>query len=124
MSHIPSKDTKPEKLLRKALWHLGLRYRKNYKILPGKPDIVITKYKIIIFVDGDFWHGRNLNRIGTHREYWIPKLKKNIERDKEVNEQLTEMGWLVIRIWGSDLKQDFHGCIAKILKEIPCFYQY
>lgn len=119
MQHIRSHDTKPEMKLRQALWKMGIRYRKNYAVLPGKPDIAITKCKIAIFVDGDFWHGKNYNHIQTNREFWIPKLKGNIERDKEVNDQLTEMGWMVIRIWESDIKKDINKCIDIILREIP-----
>lgn len=119
MVNIKSNNTKAEATLRKALWAKGIRYRKNYKALPGKPDIVITKCKIAIFVDGDFWHGRGMERIQSNREYWIPKLKRNIERDKEVNDMLTEMGWLVMRFWASDLKKDLTGCVNRILSEIP-----
>lgn len=122
MSRIHNKDTKPEIKLRKALWHAGVRYRKNDKTLPGKPDIVITKYKIAIFVDGDFWHGNPLYRskhVRTNSDFWNKKIHTNIERDKEVNDQLTEMGWMVIRIWESDIKKDINKCIDIILREIP-----
>lgn len=119
MTHVRSNDTKPEIKLRKALWHQGIRYRKNDKSLPGKPDIVITKCKIAIFVDGDFWHGRENYKVKSNGAYWYPKLKRNVERDKEVNDQLTEMGWLVMRFWVSDLKKDFDRCVRKILAEIP-----
>ena len=93
MSHIKSKDTTPEIMFCKALWHCGIRYRKNYKKLPGTPDIAITKRKIAIFVDGDFWHARNHQdkpgeQIKTNRGYWVPKLSRNVERDKEVNDAL------------------------------------
>lgn len=122
MQQVHSSDTLPEKKLRKALWRRGIRYRKNYKGLPGTPDIVIMKYRIIIFVDGDFWHGNPLYRhksVRTHIAFWNQKIKRNIARDKAVNEQLTEMGWLVIRIWESDIKKNFSYCIDKILQEIP-----
>lgn len=119
MSHIHGKDTKPELKLRKALWHKGIRYRKNVRTLPGIPDIVIMRCKIAIFVDGDFWHGREIERIKSNRDYWIPKLKRNQARDKEVNDQLTERGWLVLRFWESDLKKDFDKCVKRILLEIP-----
>lgn len=102
MRAVHSNDTKPEILLRKALWHCGLRYRKNYKMLPGSPDIAITRYRIAVFVDGDFWHAKGHQehpgeQIGSNREYWQKKLKRNVERDKEVNDELTDMGWLVLR---------------------------
>lgn len=118
MAHIRCKDTKAELLLRKALWARGFRYRKNYKDLPGKPDIVLTKFKIAIFCDGDFWHGRGLEhpgeQVSTNREFWIKKLGNNIKRDKEVNEKLTEAGWIVLRFWESNIKQNVNKCIEEI----------
>lgn len=116
MQNIKSKNT----ILRKALWHNGIRYRKNFLKLSGKPDIVLTKYKIAIFCDGDFWHCKNKNktfsRIKTNRQYWLPKLKRNIERDKEIDDLLTEQGWLVLRFWESDIKKDLHKCVNKVLE--------
>lgn len=102
MSHIRAKNTKAEVLLRKALWHRGIRYRKNYKKLPGSPDIAITRCHIAVFVDGDFWHARGHQdhpgeQVRSHSGFWQKKLKRNVERDKEVNEELTSMGWLVLR---------------------------
>jgi DNA mismatch endonuclease (patch repair protein) len=123
MTHIRNRDTKAEILLRKALWHKGVRYRKNDRRLPGIPDIAITKSHIAIFVDGDFWHGRNLesltNHIDTHKDFWKRKLTKNVERDKEVNDNLTEMGWLVLRFWETDIKKDLEGCVSEVMKYIP-----
>ncbi len=120
MQNIRSKNTKAERLLRKALWHHGIRYRKNYKELPGKPDIVITKYKIAVFVDGDFWHARGHEdnpgeQVQTNNTFWAKKLKRNIERDKEVNQALLEMGWLALRYWDSDVKKDCNACVKDIL---------
>lgn len=102
MSKIRSTGGKAETLLAKRIWHEGYRYFRNYKKLPGKPDIAITKYKIAIFVDGEFWHGydwenQKLKRIHTNREYWIPKIEKNMAKDRQVNEELRNMGWIVIR---------------------------
>lgn len=119
MQHIKAKDTNPEILLRKALWHRGLRYRKNYRLLPGSPDIAITRYRIAIFVDGDFWHVKGHQehpgeQIGSNKEYWQKKLKRNVERDKEVNDELTDMGWLVLRLWESDIKKDLQKCVGMI----------
>lgn len=119
MQHIRSSETKPEILLRKALWRKGFRYRKNYKKLPGTPDIVLTKQKIAIFVDGDFWHARGHRKhpgeqIETHKAYWQKKLQRNVERDKEVNDALTEQGWLVLRFWESDIKNDLKKCIDTV----------
>ncbi len=121
MKRISSKDTKPEVQLRKALWRRGLRYRKNYRFLPGSPDIALTHQKIAIFVDGDFWHAKDHQehpgeQIRTRPEYWVPKLTRNVEHDKEVNDALTEAGWLVLRFWESDIKKDLNGCVNKILE--------
>jgi len=119
MSHIRAADTKPEVMLRKALWKKGLRYRKNYTALPGKPDIVLTRQKIAIFVDGDFWHARGHQdnpgeQVSSNQAYWTKKLSRNVERDKEVNDELTQAGWLVLRFWESDIKKDLAGCIARL----------
>lgn len=124
MKHICSKDTKPEISLRKALWHHGIRYRKNYAKLPGKPDIAITHYHIAIFVDGDFWHARGHQecpgeQVASNKEYWQKKLRNNVERDKEVNDALTEAGWLVLRFWSSDVMKHLDDCINQILQYIP-----
>lgn len=122
MSRIRSKDTKPEILLRKKLWSMGIRYRKNYKKLVGRPDIAITRYRIAIFVDGDFWHGRDsrsLERIQTRHSYWVNKICRNKERDVEVNELLTSQGWLVLRFWATDIMADLDGCIRRILIYLP-----
>ena len=123
MSHIRASNTKPEIMLRKALWHKGLRYRKYYKERIGKPDLVITRCKIAIFVDGDFWHGKNMDaiekRIQSHRTYWLPKIRRNRERDAEVNDALTEQGWIVLRFWESDIKKQLEQCVAQILEYVP-----
>ena len=123
MSAIKSKDTKPELLLRKALWHKGLRYRTNYKKLLGKPDIVFTKAKLAIFCDGDFWHGHNWalrgissleDELVTYSEFWREKIIRNIERDKRNSEVLEADGWTVIRFWESEIKKDLDGCVSKV----------
>ena len=119
MSRIRGKDTKPEVMLRKALWHRGIRYRKNYRRLPGTPDIVLTRQKIAIFVDGDFWHARGHQdnpgeQVRSNKEYWTRHLGRNVERDKEVIDELTEEGWLVLRFWESDIKNDLAGCVREI----------
>ncbi len=120
MSRIRSKDTKAEVLLRKTLWHLGFRYRKNYRKLPGTPDIALTRQKIAIFVDGDFWHARDYRkhpgeRIATRKKYWRKKLSRNVERDKEVNDALTQEGWLVLRFWESDIQKKLDTCVKNVL---------
>ena len=119
MAKIKSKDTTPEKMLRLALWHKGIRYRKNWNNLPGKPDIALTRRKIAIFIDGDFWHARGHQsnpgeQVDTNKKFWQKKLARNVERDKEVNDELTELGWLVLRFWESDVKKDLEKCIETI----------
>ncbi len=119
MSRIRAADTKSEVLLRKALWKKGVRYRKNYTALPGKPDIALTRQKIAIFVDGDFWHARGHQdrpgeQVASNMEYWQKKLARNVERDREVADELTELGWLVLRFWETDIKRDLAGCVGKI----------
>ena len=120
MQHIRSNDTKIEVLLRKALWNRGYRYRKNYRDLPGKPDIALTKYKIAIFCDGEFFHGKDWDVLrpslekSNNSEYWISKISKNRKRDDEVNKKLLFMGWTVIRFWGRDIKNNTDECIKVI----------
>ena len=119
MSRVKSQDTKAEIRLRKALWHLGFRYRKNWRKLPGTPDIALTRQKIAIFVDGDFWHARGHEakpgeQISTRKKYWREKLARNVERDKEVNDALTQEGWLVLRFWESDIQKDLGKCVEAV----------
>ena len=123
MSHIRATDTKPEQLLRKSLWQRGIRYRKNCKKIYGTPDIAITRYRIAIFVDGDFWHAKGHQdnpgvQISTNKEFWQKKLSRNVERDKEVNDILTEQGWLVLRFWESDIRKNMDIVIAEIMTYI------
>ena len=119
MQAIKSKDTTIELALRKALWGKGIRYRKNYKMLIGKPDIAITKYKIAVFCDSEYWHGydwKNRNqKIKSNREYWIPKIERNMARDKEVNEALEQEGWTVIRFWEQQIRKNLDACVNEIL---------
>ena len=120
MQHIKSKDTRIEVVLRKALWRKGYRYRKNYSKLPGRPDIVLTKYKIVVFCDSEFFHGKDWDILkarlekGNNSEYWINKILRNIQRDDEVNKQLYFLGWTVIRFWGSDILKKTEECIQVI----------
>ncbi|MCR5202875.1 MAG: very short patch repair endonuclease [Lachnospiraceae bacterium] len=123
MSNIKSKDTKIELILRKALWAKGYRYRKNYKDLPGKPDIVLTKYNVVIFCDGEFFHGKDWDNLkaqlekGKNSEFWINKISKNMQRDEEINKQLRYLGWTVIRLWGKDIEKNVDDCV-KTIEEI------
>lgn len=120
MKNIRSKDTSIELCLRKALWNKGYRYRKNYKKIPGTPDIAITKYKIAVFCDSEFFHGKDWQTLKQHLinadrgEFWINKIQMNIERDERVNQELTRMGWKVIRFWGKDIKQSTDICVSAI----------
>lgn len=125
MSAIPSKGTKPEIMLRKALWCENLRYRVNYNALPGSPDIVFTKAKVVVFCDGDFWHGHNWairgkanlqEELDGYSEYWRNKILRNIERDEENNKSLRAFGWTVLRIWESDIKGNLEECV-QLVKE-------
>jgi DNA mismatch endonuclease (patch repair protein) len=122
MSHIKSNNTSIEVLLRKALWHEGIRYRKNVKTLPGKPDIAITKYKIAIFCDGEFWHGKNWETmkksIKTNREFWVAKIERNIIRDIENEKKLENMGWAILRFWGDDIKKNLEDCVNEIKETV------
>ncbi len=123
MQRIRSKDTKIEAILRKALWNKGYRYRKNLKDLPGKPDIVLTKYKIAIFCDGEFFHGKDWEVLKPHLEnsnnsqYWINKISRNMQRDDQINKKLLFMGWTVIRFWGNDIMKNTDECI-KVIDEV------
>jgi DNA mismatch endonuclease (patch repair protein) len=122
MQAIKSKDTKEEVLLAKTLWNKGYRYRKNNKSVFGTPDITFKKYKIAIFVDGEFFHGYNWEdkkeKIKSNRDYWIPKIERNIQRDKEVNQYLIKNEWKVIRFWSTFVKKNLQDCIEIIEKEI------
>lgn len=120
MKNIKSKNTKIEVKLCKALWNKGYRYRKNYKELPGRPDIVLTKYKIAIFCDSEFFHGKDWEKQkirlekSNNSEYWIKKIYNNIKRDVEIDKQLSYLGWTVIRFWGKDIIKNTDKCIKEI----------
>jgi DNA mismatch endonuclease (patch repair protein) len=118
MRKIRSKNTEPELILRKALFALGHRYRISLRQLPGKPDITFTKAKVCVFVDGEFWHGfewkKKKPKIKSNREYWIPKIEANIQRDKRNNKALKELGYTVIRFWEQQLRTDLYGCIQQV----------
>lgn len=122
MRNIKSKDTDIEMLLRKELWKHGFRFRKNYSKLPGKPDIVLTKFKIAIFCDGEFFHGKDWEVLrpklenSRNGDYWISKISRNIERDNKINKMLLSAGWTVIRFWGDEIKKDVNGCV-KVIEE-------
>lgn len=124
MRHIRSKDTSIEVKLRKELWHKGYRYRKNYKELPGSPDIVLTKYKIAIFCDSEFFHGKDWEVLkarlekGSNPDYWIKKIERNRDRDMENDKKLLFLGWTVIHFWGKDILRNTDECIRVIEETI------
>ena len=122
LSQVRSSRGWMETKLAKELWHRGIRYRRNYRKLPGSPDIAITKYKIAVFVDGEFWHGYewaiNKQKIKKNREYWIKKIENNMKRDLKTDEERNNMGWKVMHFWFNDLKKYFYGCVNDILDEV------
>lgn len=122
MSKIKARDTKPELLMRKHLFKLGLRYRVNVRNLPGKPDIVFRKYKTAIFVDGDWWHGRHYDKEASkYTLFWQNKIKTNVERDMKVTKQLEDKGWKVFRFWQKDLSKapdEYAGIILDHINSI------
>lgn len=117
---VKSSGSKIEVKLAKALWHKGFRYRKNDKAVFGNPDIVFRKNKVAIFVDSEFWHGKNW-KIHNHNfksniEYWIEKIERNIQRDEMVNQVLQKEGWKILRFWGEEIEKRLPECIEKIEK--------
>lgn len=119
MSKIKAKNTKPELKLRKALWSSGVRYRINYKKLPGCPDIFVSKYRIAIFVDGEFWHGKEWEqkklKLKANRDYWIKKIERNIERDREIDYRLNALNFTVLRFWSLDVEKSLGRCVKPVL---------
>ena len=120
MQHIKNKDTLIELKLRKKLWNKGYRYRKNVNKLPGKPDIVLSKYKIAIFCDSEFFHGKDWDALksrlekSNNSEYWIKKISRNRQRDDEINKRLSFMGWTVVRFWGKEILTNSDECVSVI----------
>ena len=124
MRKIHSKDTSIELLLRKALWYKGYRYRKNYKALPGSPDIVLTKYKIAIFCDSEFFHGKDWEILklrlekGKNPDFWIKKIERNRNRDYENDKKLLFLGYTVLHFWGQDISKHTDECLQTIEEAI------
>lgn len=118
MKQVHNKDSKIELSLRKELWRRGLRYRKNVIKITGKPDIAFIGKRIAVFCDSEFWHGYNWEErrydFKSNKEFWIPKIERNMERDKQVNDLLIKEGWTVLRFWGNEIKKDVAGCADKI----------
>ena len=125
MGRIRAANTKPEVALRKVLWHIGLRYRLHAKDLPGKPDLAFKRWKAAVFIDGDFWHGHDWaekqGNIKTNRDYWIPKIERNIQRDREVDAALELAGWQVLRIWEHEIKHHFGAALYRVLKVVEAY---
>lgn len=121
MQHIRSKNTSIELRMRKALWTAGIRYRKNDVSLPGKPDIVITKWKIAVFCDSSFWHGRDFETkkpVAENHEYWDQKIRRNMERDRKVTQELRALGWIVLRFWDVEINTHLDECVAAVEESI------
>lgn len=122
MSHIRSTNSKPEEKVRKALFARGFRYRKNVRSLPGCPDIVLPRYKTVIFVNGCFWHKHDCPRFvwpSSNQDYWVPKITRNVERDKAVYEELKCLGWQVLIVWECALKKkDFDNTMTQLIDQI------
>ena len=118
MQAVKNKNTKIEFLLRKELWSRGLRYQKNSKKVFGNPDIVFIGKKVAVFCDSEFFHGydweNKQKEIKSNRDFWIPKIERNMQRDKEVNETLEKSGWTVLRFWGNDIKKNLQTCADEI----------
>lgn len=122
MSRIKSKDTKPEELVRKFLFAKGFRYRKNVKQLPGCPDIVLPKYRTVVFVQGCFWHKHDCPRFvwpSSNTDYWIPKINGNVERDLQEKKELEALGWRVLVVWECELKKKiFNDTMNRLISDI------
>lgn len=121
MKQVKNKDSKIEIALRKELWSRGLRYQKNVTSIFGKPDLIFKGKKVAVFCDSEFWHGFNWEErkkdFKSHQEFWIPKIERNMERDKEVTEELQKQGWTVLRFWGKEIKKNTGGC-ADIIEKV------
>ena len=122
MQAVKNKNSRIELTLGKALWEKGLRYRKNDKTVFGKPDFTFKGLKIAVFCDSEFWHGKDweVRRLDhkSNQDFWIPKIERNIERDKEVTEELVKNGWLVLRFWGKDIIKKTNSCVERIAHEV------
>jgi DNA mismatch endonuclease (patch repair protein) len=118
MQAIRSRDTKDEVLLAKALWQRGHRYRKNDKTVFGKPDLTFKRHKLAIFVDSEYFHGKDWetekHRIQTNRDFWWTKIESNMKRDQKVNEELHKAGWIVLRFWSKEIRKNLANCVSNI----------
>ena len=121
LSTIKSVNNRGERMLRSALWQMGFRFRKPVRNLPGKPDIVFPRQRVIVFCDGDFWHGRNWRKdkrrlsAGPNAPYWVAKIQANINRDVRRSKELKQLGWRVVRVWDSDVRMNPDQAVCKII---------
>ena len=122
MGNVHLKNGTAETSLAKSLWHRGIRYRCNYRKLPGSPDIAITSKMVAVFVDGEFWHGYDWEhrkpKLKANREYWIEKIEENMAHDLRDDKALTDAGWLVLHFWEKQVKHDLQGCVERILAAV------
>lgn len=122
MSRIKGKNTAPELKLKKAIWSAGIRYKSSKHKVLGKPDIQLLRYKILIFIDGDFWHGYDWQRrketIGSNKAFWIPKIERNMQRDRQVTRALLLQGYTVLRFWEHEIKSEFGKCLMQVLEAV------
>ena len=122
MAHVKTKKNSAEVMLAKSLWHRGYRYRLNYKALPGFPDVALTKYRIAIFIDGEFWHGKDFEqrktKLKNNKDYWIEKIQENIDRDLRNDKLLRQMDWYPIHFWSNDVIKYCNQCIDEIIYTI------
>jgi DNA mismatch endonuclease (patch repair protein) len=122
MGKIKGKNTKPELAFRKALWAAGYRYRIDSRKLIGRPDIVLNKYKTVVFLDGEFWHGHNWEerkpKIKTNKDFWIAKIERNRQRDAEVNTELEQLGYKVFRFWENEIKKELERCVQEVVSHL------
>jgi DNA mismatch endonuclease (patch repair protein) len=127
MTAVRSKNTEPEWTLRRALFRLGLRFRIHYRKLPGRPDLAFPRQRVAVFVDGDFWHGGGWKergfpsmeaQFGRRADFWITKIRSNVERDRRVNGELAALGWRVIRLWESEVRKKLEECVGRVHREV------
>lgn len=119
MSHVKTKRNSAEIMIAKSLWHRGYRYRLNYKALPGSPDIALAKYRIAIFIDGEFWHGKDFEqrktKLKNNKDYWIEKIQENIDRDLKNDKLLRQMDWYPIHFWSNDVIKYCNQCVEEVI---------
>lgn len=120
MARVRSSGSKIERTLGSAMWAAGIRYRKQYRRAPGRPDFAVPRAKLAIFCDSSFWHGRRwpeaASAFRTNRQFWLSKIERNIQRDTEVNRMLADLGWKVLRFWDDEILKQCGECVATVLR--------